>query len=67
MHINLKSYTSSFVDGEEKVETKKFPVQTCTKDYFKSKYEKKFFDYYGGNDPKTPSIFQCADDPEIYL
>lgn len=63
MNIKLKQISFSY-DGPDKKETKtvkKFDVSKCSEAYFKTDYEKMFYDLNKGNH------LLCAEDPSVFL
>ena len=63
LNINLKQISLSY-DGPDKKEVKTvktFPVSICSADYFKTDYEKMFYDLNKDNH------LLCAEDPSIFL
>ena len=59
--------TLEFPNGVKTFSQKLYPIKECTKSYFKTEYEKKYYNYYDRSKTKEPFKFLCVDDPKIYL
>ena len=61
MHVNLKQITFTYDKGVENKTVKVVPVTACGESFYKSEYEKEFFNTYKNNN------LQCAQDDSVYL
>ena len=62
MHVNLKQISFSYdKQGNEHKNVIKVPVEPCKPDFFKTKYEQRFWDTY------KDSNLNCVDDNKIFI
>ena len=62
IHVNLKQISFSYdKDGKEKKDVKSVPVEICSKEFFQSKYDLKFWALNSENH------LLCVEDESIFL
>ena len=61
MHVSLKQISFSYDENKKETKNvKKVPVGICSEKFFKTDYEKKFYNQYKGND------LLCCEDNDIF-